>query len=368
MWNIAERRGATTVALTTVQVALLQVIYDEFHAGTAWPTMYQVDRAFIRLKRRGAASAAAVMRDLPDGLLMRSGIRTDPAARDEVKLTISGVVRCAGGGAEDAEAFVRAVRWCARQEPTREPKVGETSVQVYWRQVRRAIPVELRPDPGSMDRLHLLLTAHHWGWAQAGRAPDGSEWTLHLGSEVRRFSKVQSVEDFVDARVSWWEEGNQPVPVTNTFFAPSEVAITGAAQPEEALTAGAYINPLALEQLRECAGTGWDTTKLVALAEELDACWRAGHVYAAHTVLRALLDHVPPLFGQKGFAAVASSHPWEKTDSNYLRRLSAFRDQADDALHRQISKRPDLLMLDNLPPAAAVNALLGGCAAQLQQP
>ncbi|MGS2615112.1 hypothetical protein ACVCAH_11385 [Micromonospora sp. LZ34] len=177
------------------------------------------------------------------------------------------------------------------------------------------------------------------------------------------------MEDFIDARVSWYEEDEPPQLRSHVVTASFQgTAVAGPVQPDEVPPGGAYINPRALEQLREPAGTGWDTTKLVALAEELDACVRAGHVYAAHAVLRALLDHVPPLFGQKRFAAVVSSHPWGKTDTNYLRRLSTFRDQADDALHRQISKRPDLLMLDNLPPAAAVNALLGGCAVQLQQP
>lgn len=71
---------------------------------------------------------------------------------------------------------------------------------------------------------------------------------------------------------------------------------------------GTYINPRVLDQLRESRGAPWDTTKLVALAEELDACVQAGHVYASHAVLRALDDHVPPLFGQESFAAVVSSH------------------------------------------------------------
>jgi hypothetical protein len=129
-----------------------------------------------------------------------------------------------------------------------------------------------------------------------------------------------------------------------------------------------YIKPQLLEQLLAAQGSGWDTTKLVDLVQELDACVRAGHVYASHAVLRAFLDHVPPLFGQKGFAAVVSNHSWGQTDSRYMKRLGTFRDQADDALHRQISKRPDPLMKDDLPPAVAVNALLGACVAGLQAP
>lgn len=356
MLGIAERRGATTVALSGAQTALVQVIYDEFRVNNAWPTMYRADRAFIRLKRRDGSDTAAVLRNLPEGLLVRSQIRPDPFPDDEIKLTISGVARCEGGK-EDAEAFVRAVRWCARQEMTREPEPGETSVRVDRTQVKRAIPAALRSEPGSLDRLFLLLTLHHWGFVQSGRPHDGTDWTLCLGPHVRRFRKVRTVEEFIDVRVSWREEELQPL-------RPAGVEVP-AQEPHVERT---YINPRVLDQLREAAQRFWDTTKLVALAEELDACVQAGHVYASHAVLRALLDHVPPLFGQKAFAGVASSHPWGKTDKSYMRRLSIFRDEADDALHRQISKSPDLLMLDHFPQSAAVNALLRACVAQIQSP
>lgn len=358
MWGIAERRGAASLGLSSVQTTLLEVIYNEFRADTAWPTMYRVDRAFVKLKRRGTASATVIMRDLPEGLLMRSQIRSDPALQDEIKLTISGIAHCAAAK-NDVESFIRTVRWCAKQEIRRDPKVGETSVQVTRTQVKRAIPLALRSDPASMDRLFLLLALHYWGNVGSGRPSDGTDWTLSLGPQVRRFKNVQTVEDFIDARVSWYEEEERRQ-------RPHPVAIESPA--EGAPSVRAYINPVVLAELRQSIGASWDTSKLVALAEELDACFQAGHVYASHAVLRALLDHVSPLFGQRGFAAVVSSHPWGQTDSRYLKKLGTFRDQGDDALHRQISKRPDLLMLDDLPPGAAVNALLRGCVAQLQKP
>jgi hypothetical protein len=341
-------------------VSPAQAIYDEFRAGSSWPTMYQVDRAFIKLGRRGGASTTAILRDLPDGLLMRSQVRPDPVAQDEIKLTISGVTRC-NGGRDDAEAFLRAVRWCVKQEITREPAVGQTSIQVARKQVARAIPSQLRSDAGRMDRLYLLLTLHHWGVVSGGRPSDGSDWTLRLGPEVRRFKNVQTVEEFIDARIRWYEEEEQRT-------RPNSAAVIEEHVENEAPLPRTYISPRVLGQLRASPNSQWDTTKLIALAEELDACVRSGHVYASHAVLRAILDHVPPLFGQNTFSAVASSHSWGRTDSRYITRLRAFRDQGDDALHRPISKSPDLLMLDDLPQAAAVNALLRGCAEQLAKP
>lgn len=359
MYGIAERRGVVDIALSRPQQALLQAIYNEVRAGTSWPTMYQVDRAFVRLKLRGGGSALEVLRRLPDGLIMRNQNRPDPAPQDEIKLTISGVARC-DGGADDAEALLRAVRWCAKQEVTRQPEPGQTSVRVRRKEVARAVPIRLRPDAASMDRLFLLLTLHQWGTTGSSRPSDG-EWELWLGPEVRRFKAVRSVEEFIDARVSWFEgEGLrlQPEPAA-AVEEHTDGDLTGIR---------VFLNPRVLEQLRAAPRGRWDTTKLIALAEELDACVRSGHVYASHAVLRALLDHVPPLFGFQTFSAVVSSHPWGRTDKRYVGGLSTFRDQGDDALHRHISASPDLLMLDNLAPAAAVNALLRGCAEQLLKP
>jgi hypothetical protein len=55
---------------------------------------------------------------------------------------------------------------------------------------------------------------------------------------------------------------------------------------------------------------------------------------------------------------------------NYARRLLDFKLQADDALHRQISKRADRLGIDDLPPKVWVNTIFQECAdlPQVHQP
>ena len=359
MFDNAERRGATTVTLSAAQTALLQVVYDEFRTQTAWPTTYAVDRVFLKTvkRRRADLSAAAILRDLPEGLVMGGGPRPVPAPQDRITLSISAVARCAGAE-PDVDAFLRAVRWGAAQEMKREPDLGETSVRVDRKQMQRAIPRAFRSDPAAMDRLFALLSVHHWGTTGSGRPSDGAPWHINLGHDVRRFRSVRSVEDFIDARLSWCEEDERhpriPVPIE--------------ADDEQQPGLRVYLNPKILAQLRVVSGAAWDTTKVVGLAMELDTCTRTGCVFAAHALLRALLDHVPPLFGQKGFAGVASNHSWTQTDRKHMKKLESFRDQGDDALHRQISNRPDILMIDDLPAGAAVNALLQACIAQLQKP
>jgi hypothetical protein len=356
MWGYAERRGAASADLSGAQMAVLQTVYDEFRTDNAWPTMYRVDRALIKSRKLNRAKPATILAALPEGLLVPSRSRPVPGPQDQIKMTVSGVARCAGAEAE-AEAFWRTVRWCARQELKREPLPGETSIEVTWLQARKAIPASLRRAPGFQERLFHLLTAHQWGWVQAA-GPMDEGWTMRMGFDARRFRDVASVEDFIDVLITWREEST-PEPLR-----PATAEAPVGHEPVQR----SYVKPVLLEQLVAVHGSRWDTTKLVALVQELDACVRVGHVYASHAVLRALLDHVPPVFGQQGFAAVASNHSWGKTDARYMKALRGFRDQADDALHRQISRRPDPLMKDDLPSAAAVNALLGECVALLQTP
>lgn len=109
-----------------------------------------------------------------------------------------------------------------------------------------------------------------------------------------------------------------------------------------------------------------DRAKLLQLIDELNDNYAKGSTYAAHAVLRALLDHIPPLLGCTSFTAVANSYPWSRTDKAYMRRLLDFKLQADDAMHRQISAKTDLLSLHDIPPRAWVNRLLQECASASQ--
>jgi hypothetical protein len=108
--------------------------------------------------------------------------------------------------------------------------------------------------------------------------------------------------------------------------------------------------------------TGLDPGKLTRLVAELNDNYSRGNAYAAHAPLRAILDHIPPLLGCADFKAAANNYSWSRTDRSYARRLLDFKLQADDALHRQISKRTDQLGIDDMPPKVWVNRILQECA------
>ena len=70
----------------------------------------------------------------------------------------------------------------------------------------------------------------------------------------------------------------------------------------------AYVDPDRINELKSLPSDKFDLSKLVRMCEELNICF-AGECYLAmimHT--RALIDHVPPIFGCKTFAEVSSSY------------------------------------------------------------
>ncbi|MCQ4043704.1 hypothetical protein ACFOSC_11315 [Streptantibioticus rubrisoli] len=105
--------------------------------------------------------------------------------------------------------------------------------------------------------------------------------------------------------------------------------------------------------------TTWSLDKLLDLAHELNVNYIAGHPYPCQALVRAIIDHIPPAFGQRTFAGVVSSHGWSsQTDGSHAKRLAAYRTTGDDVMHRQIRNDPSLISMDDLPPRTQLNAVL----------
>lgn len=126
--------------------------------------------------------------------------------------------------------------------------------------------------------------------------------------------------------------------------------------------AGSYVDAQVIAAIKAQQGADqFDRSKLLRLIDELNDNYARGNGYAVHALLRAILDHIPPLLGCASFAAAVNNYRWSRTDQGYMRKLLDFKMQADDVLHRQISSKGDLLGLDDAPPRAWVNRLLQEC-------
>jgi len=138
------------------------------------------------------------------------------------------------------------------------------------------------------------------------------------------------------------------------------------APPPVPATHTTYVNAQILASIKAKDGTcSLSVTKLLSLIAELNDNYTRANTYAAHALLRAILDHVPPILACADFKAVANNYSWGQTDKKYMKRLLDFKNQADDALHRQISSKADMLDFDDMPSSVLVDRLLQECADKL---
>lgn len=105
-----------------------------------------------------------------------------------------------------------------------------------------------------------------------------------------------------------------------------------------------------LSEVRTLKVAGYDLTRLVQLCEELNACYQVSAYHAVIILTRAILDHVPPLFGCKDFAGVANNYAGPRSFKQAMEHLhGGARKIADLHLHSPVGTK------ESLPNAIQVN-------------
>jgi hypothetical protein len=70
-----------------------------------------------------------------------------------------------------------------------------------------------------------------------------------------------------------------------------------------------FIDPALLERIRRLQSKKFNLAKLVRFAEELNENYDRGNYLSCTLLIRAIINHVPPLFGCTTFGQVAASSP-----------------------------------------------------------
>lgn len=126
-----------------------------------------------------------------------------------------------------------------------------------------------------------------------------------------------------------------------------------------------YVNKSILKGFQSKKGY-FNYQKLITLIEELNFSYAYNKAYSSCTILRAILDHIPPLLGKDNFDAVASKYKWGSEKSSKRKavgKLLEFRNTPDDVLHGQITDKDDVVDITYLPDKFAINVLLKECLA-----
>lgn len=111
-----------------------------------------------------------------------------------------------------------------------------------------------------------------------------------------------------------------------------------------------YISQTRLNELQTLKSNAFDFRKLIRICEELDLCFRNQCYLAVATLTRALLDHVPPIFGCNSFTEVANNYAGAKSFRDSMLHLeNSARKIGDAHLHIRIRNK------ETLPTSTQVN-------------
>ncbi len=178
----------------------------------------------------------------------------------------------------------------------------------------------------------------------SGQMTDRSIWYLSIREDVvDLFHAASSLEYFVQKLVrgwppigsnytqepvlagesigTWWYENGRPATTPNRAYD--------------------FVASVRIEALRGCERVEFDCTRLICLCEELNACAAGRHAHAVILLTRAILDHIPPVFGFGSFTEVSSNYGGGgrsfKASAERLEKQA--RKVADRMLHQTIRVR-----------------------------
>jgi hypothetical protein len=214
--------------------------------------------------------------------------------------------------------------------------------------------------PASDDLIEQYLFAHAlWAW-KFGH----SSWTLGPSDLLRLNQPLSQVLRLVRLRENeaWTLTDESATGVTliptsvflrqrvATHAVPTTAVQATAMSPELSPAAFVYVDEARIADLRRLDPERFDLRKLIALCEELNQCYRAQCYHAVAALTRAVIDHLPPVFGWRTFGEVANSYPGTRSFKDCMRRLEdAARKIADTHLHTPVRES------ETLPTRVQVN-------------
>ncbi|GMV23264.1 MAG: hypothetical protein AMXMBFR57_32130 [Acidimicrobiia bacterium] len=128
-----------------------------------------------------------------------------------------------------------------------------------------------------------------------------------------------------------------------------------------------YVDESRIADLRAIESLDFDLRKLIAICEELNQCYRGQCYHAVAALTRALVDHVPPLFGVRAFSEVANNYAGSRSFRSSMQQLdTAARTIADRHLHTQVRNSEVLPTRVQVDFSQVVDVLLAEVIRRLQ--
>jgi hypothetical protein len=128
-----------------------------------------------------------------------------------------------------------------------------------------------------------------------------------------------------------------------------------------------YIEKSTLLRLTKIRNKNFDLNRLISFCGELDDNYSLGNYHSCAMLLRAILDHVPPIFGKVSFDDVCAQYGG-KSFKDIMRPLNETAKKiGDDYLHTQINKKVLVATKTQVNFQANLDMLLNEAAAILEK-
>ncbi len=110
-----------------------------------------------------------------------------------------------------------------------------------------------------------------------------------------------------------------------------------------------YVEISRINELEALTNSKFDFSKLVRLCEELNNCYVSESYLAVTMLTRAILDHVPPIFGYNTFAEVSNNYGGKSLKKSLQNLQNSSRNISDAYLHLPVRNK------ESLPTRTQVN-------------
>jgi hypothetical protein len=118
---------------------------------------------------------------------------------------------------------------------------------------------------------------------------------------------------------------------------------TSGAVPQAKSGSHTYVDLVRLAELKAISSPNFDLAKLIRMCEELNTAFGNESYFATAMLVRAITDHVPPIFNFKSFSELANNYSGGRSIKESFQRLDlSSRKIADQHLHLQIRRAESL--------------------------
>jgi len=127
-----------------------------------------------------------------------------------------------------------------------------------------------------------------------------------------------------------------------------------------ALTSRAIVDPARIQALQNASHPDFDLSKLVRLCQEMNLAFATESYLAMAMLTRAIIDHIPPIFGMKSFGDVANHYATAASVKKEFKNLdTTSRNIADLYLHSHIRRKEVLPTITQVDVSNSLDLLLG---------